>query len=76
MASLIIKVLSSTVIGIESFPVDVEVDISPGLPQFSTVGLPDTAVKESRDRIRAAVRNSGYEFPPDRVTVNLSPADI
>jgi len=61
---LIIKVLSSTVIGIESFPVDVEVDISPGLPQFSTVGLPDTAVKESRDRIRAAVRNSGYEFPP------------
>lgn len=73
---MIIKVLSSTVIGIESFPVDVEVDISPGLPQFSTVGLPDTAVKESRDRIRAAVRNSGYEFPPDRVTVNLSPADI
>jgi len=73
---LIIKILSSTVIGIDSHPVDVEVDISPGLPQFATVGLPDAAVRESKDRIRAAVRNSGYEFPGDRVTVNLSPADI
>jgi len=73
---LIIKVLSSAVIGIDSHPVDVEVDISPGLPQFATVGLPDTAVKESKDRIRAAIKNSGYEFPGDRVTVNLSPADI
>jgi len=73
---LIIKVLSSAVIGIDSSPVDVEVDISPGLPQFATVGLPDAAVKESKARIRAAIRNSGYEFPGDRVPVNLSPADI
>jgi magnesium chelatase family protein len=73
---LIIKVLSSAVIGIDSHPVDVEVDISPGLPQFATVGLPDTAIRESKDRIRAAIHNSGYEFPGDRVTVNLSPADI
>jgi len=73
---VIVKVLSSTVVGIDSFPVDVEVDISTGLPQFSTVGLPDAAVKESRDRIKAAMKNSGYRFPENRVTVNLAPADI
>ncbi|MBE9547092.1 MAG: YifB family Mg chelatase-like AAA ATPase [Proteobacteria bacterium] len=73
---MIAKVISSAVIGIDSYPVDVEVDISPGLPQFSTVGLPDVSVRESRDRIRAAIKNSGYGFPGDRVTVNLAPADI
>jgi len=73
---LIVKVLSSAVIGVDSFPVDVEVDLSSGLPQFSTVGLPDAAVKESRDRIKAAMKNSGYRFPENRVTVNLAPADI
>lgn len=73
---LIVKVISSTVIGIDSYPVDVEVDISPGLPQFSTVGLPDAAVKESKDRIKAAIKNSGYRFPRNHVTVNLAPADI
>ena len=73
---MIVKVLSSAVIGIDSFPVDVEVDLSSGLPQFSTVGLPDAAVKESRDRIKAAMKNSGYRFPENRVTVNLAPADI
>ncbi|MDD5234425.1 MAG: YifB family Mg chelatase-like AAA ATPase [Syntrophales bacterium] len=73
---MIIKVMSSTVVGIDSHPVTVEVDVSDGLPQFSTVGLPDPSVKESRDRIRAAVKNSGYSFPATRVTVNLAPADI
>ncbi|HTZ39553.1 MAG TPA: magnesium chelatase domain-containing protein, partial [Syntrophales bacterium] len=73
---MIVKVLSSAVIGVDSFPVDVEVDLSSGLPQFSTVGLPDAAVKESRDRIKAAMKNSGYRFPENRVTVNLAPADI
>jgi magnesium chelatase family protein len=73
---LIVKVTSSAIIGIDAHPVSVEVDISPGLPQFSTVGLPDTAVKESKDRIKAAIKNSGYRFPDDRVTVNLAPADI
>jgi magnesium chelatase family protein len=73
---LIVKVISSTVIGIDAYPVDVEVDISPGLPQFSTVGLPDVAVKESKDRIKAAIKNSGYRFPRNHVTVNLAPADI
>ncbi len=73
---MIVKVKSSAVIGIDSYPVDVEVDIASGLPQFSTVGLPDAAVKESKDRIKAAIKNSGYRFPEKRVTVNLAPADI
>jgi len=73
---VIIKTKSSTIIGIDSYPVDVEVDISSGLPQFSTVGLPDMAVKESKDRIKSAIKNSGYPFPRNRVTVNLAPADI
>jgi magnesium chelatase family protein len=73
---MIVKILGSTVIGIDSYSIDVEIDISSGLPQFATVGLPDASVKESKDRIRAAIRNSGYEFPAERVTVNLAPADI
>ncbi|MCX5857027.1 MAG: ATP-dependent protease, partial [Deltaproteobacteria bacterium] len=73
---MIVKVMSSTIIGIDSYPVEVEIDISPGLPQFSTVGLPDVVVRESKDRIKAAIKNSGYRFPPTHVTVNLAPADI
>ncbi|OPY90811.1 MAG: Competence protein ComM [Syntrophus sp. PtaU1.Bin208] len=73
---MMVKVSSATLIGIDSYPVVVEVDVARGLPQFSTVGLPDTAVKESKDRIRAAIRNSGYSFPRNHVTVNLAPADI
>jgi magnesium chelatase family protein len=73
---MMVKVNSATLIGIDSYPVVVEVDIASGLPQFSTVGLPDAAVKESKDRIRAAIRNSGYGFPRNHVTVNLAPADI
>ena len=73
---MIVKAISCTVIGIESYRVDVEVDTAPGLPQFSTVGLPDVAVRESKDRIKAAIKNSGYAFPRQHVTVNLAPADI
>lgn len=73
---MIVKIISSSILGVDSFSVDVEVDISAGLPQFSTVGLPDTAVRESRDRIKSAIKNSGYRFPKHRVTVNLAPADI
>jgi len=69
-------VKSGAVLGIDAYIVDVEVDLAQGLPHFSTVGLPDTAVKESKDRVRAAVKNSGYEFPIQRITVNLAPADI
>ena len=73
---MIVRVTSGTVIGIDAYPVAVEVDLALGLPQFSTVGLPDVAVRESKDRIRAAIKNSGYDFPRHRVTVNLAPADI
>ncbi|MFA6522028.1 MAG: YifB family Mg chelatase-like AAA ATPase [Patescibacteria group bacterium] len=67
---------SFTHLGVDAIPVDVECDISPGLPSFSIVGLPDTAVSESRERVRAAIRNSGFHFPRTRITVNLAPADI
>lgn len=73
---MFVKVFSMSVIGMESYPVSVEVDVSDGLPQFATVGLPDASVKESKDRIRAAIKNSGYPFPRSHVTVNLAPADI
>lgn len=73
---MIVKVISSTILGIVSHPVEVEVDISSGLPMFTTVGLPDAAVKESRDRIKAAIKNSGYPFPRTHLTINLAPADI
>jgi len=73
---LIVKIISGAILGIESYPVEVEVDTSAGLPQFSTVGLPDAAVKESKDRIKSAIKNTGYRFPKHRVTVNLAPADI
>ena len=70
------KILSGAVIGIDAYVVEVEVDISQGLPSFSTVGLPEGAVRESKERVKAAIKNSGYEFPSDRITVNLAPADI
>ena len=73
---MLAKVLSSAVLGIDGYIVEVEVDIAGGLPSFSTVGLPEGAVKESKDRVKAAIKNSGYEFPPRRITVNLAPADI
>ena len=70
------KVLSSAVMGIDAYVVEVEVDIARGLPSFSTVGLPEGAVRESKDRVKAAIKNSGYHFPSDRITVNLAPANI
>src|SRR5204862_5228255 len=54
----------------------VEVDVANGLPAFTTVGLPDSAVRESRERVRTAIRNAGFAFPSDRITVNLAPADL
>ncbi|MFN7914386.1 MAG: YifB family Mg chelatase-like AAA ATPase [Vicinamibacterales bacterium] len=62
--------------GVEACAVQVEVDVSFGMPVFVMVGLPDASVRESRDRVRSAVRNSGFEFPPHRITINLSPADV
>jgi magnesium chelatase family protein len=73
---MLAKVLSSAIIGIEAVVVEVEVDITSGLPVFITVGLPEASVKESRERVKSAINNSGYTFPDDRITVNLAPADI
>jgi magnesium chelatase family protein len=67
---------SAAVFGIDAHPVHIEVDVSFGLPQFQMVGLPDTTVRESRDRVRSAIKNCGFEFPPHRITVNLAPADV
>ncbi|HWI40036.1 MAG TPA: magnesium chelatase domain-containing protein, partial [Verrucomicrobiae bacterium] len=73
---MLAKVLSSALLGIDAVLVEVEVDITQGLPQFATVGLPDGAVKESKDRVRSGLKNSGYEFPNRKITVNLAPADL
>ncbi|PLY00030.1 MAG: ATP-dependent protease [Desulfuromonas sp.] len=73
---MLAKVLSGALLGIDAYRVEVEVDIAQGLPQFATVGLPEGAVKESKDRIKSAIKNSGYDFPSRRITINLAPADI
>jgi len=73
---MLAKVMSCAVVGLEGAIVEVEVDISPGLPTFTVVGLPDTAVQEARERVRAAIRNSGCTFPMRRITVNLAPANL
>ncbi len=69
-------VRSASLLGLKCLPVEIEVDVSPGLPSFIIVGLPDAAVSEARDRVRSAIKNSGYTFPTRRVTVNLAPAHI
>lgn len=72
---MLFKIPSASLAGVEAGPVDVEVDVSPGFPGFITVGLPDAAVRESKERVRAALKNCGYDLPPRKVTVNLAPAD-
>ncbi len=73
---MVAKVFTSSLFGIDGIRVEVEVDISHGLPSFSIVGLPELSVKESRERVRAAIKNAGFEFPNDRITINLAPADV
>lgn len=75
-AAVLAKVLSAALVGLEAHLVEVEADIGGGLPQFSVVGLPDAAVRESRDRVRAALKNTGFSFPVKKITVNLAPADL
>jgi magnesium chelatase family protein len=70
------KALSFTILGIEAFPVEVEVDFGLGLPGITIVGLPDSSIKESRERIRSALKNSGFQFPMKKITINLAPADL
>ena len=72
---MLARISSFGLCGLEAYPVAIETDISPGLPAITVVGLPDNAVKESRERIRAAIKNSGFEFPGQRITINLAPAD-
>ncbi len=73
---MLARLRSATLFGISASLVSVEVDVSFGLPAFTMVGLPDSSVRESRDRVRSAIRNSGYEFPAHRITVNLAPAHV
>ena len=74
---MLAKVMSGTTVGLEPVPVTVEVDIyTKGLPSFTIVGLPDKSVEEARERVRAAIKNAGAEFPAHRITVNLAPADL
>ncbi len=73
---MLAKIKSSAVVGVDALPVTVEVDIAYGLPAFTTVGLAEGAVRESRERVKAAIKNSGYDFPNRRITVNLAPADV
>jgi len=72
---MLYKIASAALHGIEAYPVEVEVDISAGFPTFVTVGLPDAAVRESKERVRAALKNCGYDLESKRVTINLAPAD-
>lgn len=73
---MISRVRSSAVLGIDAYIVDVETDVSRGIPSFSIVGLPKGAVKESRERVETVVKNMGFSFPPRRITINLAPADV
>ena len=73
---MLAKVHSGAVLGVDGLSVLVEVDLALGLPMFTTVGLPDGSVRESKERVKAAIKNCGYDFPPKRITVNLAPADI
>jgi magnesium chelatase family protein len=71
---MLARVFSAAVLGIDAYLVDVEADITNGLPSFSTVGLPQGAVKEGRERVGAALGNAGFDFPLKRTTINLAPA--
>jgi magnesium chelatase family protein len=73
---MLARLRTAAVFGVEACQVHVEVDVSFGFPRFTMVGLPDTSVRESRDRVRSAIRNSGFVFPAHRITVNLAPADV
>lgn len=73
---MLARLESAAVLGVEAYPVHVEVDVGLGLPFFRMVGLPDASVRESRDRVKAAIRNSGFDFPTHRITINLAPADV
>ncbi len=74
--TMLSKVKTCVLYGLEGYEVDVETDISGGLPNFNIVGLPDISIRESKERVRSAIKNSGYSFPVSRITVNLAPANL
>src|SRR5690625_1856839 len=73
---MLAQLVSGTIFGVDAITVEVEVDLGRGLPGMSVVGLPESAVREGRERVVAALRNSGFDVPPRKITVNLAPADI
>ena len=73
---MIAKILGFTLVGLRGVPITVEVDINNGLPAFDVVGLADTAVKEAKERVRSAIKNSNRSFPTKKITANLAPADM
>src|SRR5665647_977342 len=73
---LLAKLFGSTLVGMESHRIQVEVDVTNGIPGFEMVGLPDAALRESRIRVKSAIKNSGFEWPKTKIHINLAPADI
>ncbi len=73
---MIAKTYTCSLLGIDALLVEVEADLSPGLPYFAMVGLPDNIVRESKDRVKTALQNSGYPFPMERITANLAPTHL
>jgi hypothetical protein len=73
---MLASVLAATLVGLDGRPVRIEADVAPGLPGFTIVGLADIALREARERVRGALRNSGFVHPARRITVNLAPADV
>ncbi len=73
---MLAKVFSFGLIGIEAYPVEIEVDVSPGLPSVNLVGMADTAIRESRERVKSAIKNSGFAWPAERITISLAPSDM
>ena len=73
---MLAKVFSYSTLGMETYLTEIEVDVSSGLPTVVIVGLPDAAVRESKDRVKSAIKNSRFDYPVSRITVNLAPADV
>ena len=73
---MLAKVSSFGILGIEAYPVEIEIDISFGLPAISLIGLPDLTIRESKERLKPAIKNSGFRWPPERITVSLAPSDV
>ncbi len=73
---MLAKVYSSGLLGIEAYPIEIEVDISGGLPAVTLVGMADTCIRESRERVKSAIKNSGFSWPQGRITVSLAPSNI